>query len=959
MNLDHSNNQIPQADFLDLLPGVYYTLDAGDIICLALSKKYFSIFGYSSEYQITGNDAFIRNVYFEDRLKLIAVWQEIQEKPMEIEYRILSAQGITILVKDIVYCPFPNKKPKIVRGYIIPKLKESSMEKSKSSFLIDFKTALDRISDLFIYLEPYYDSNNRLIDFTIKELNKAAQKKLGILQEEIIGKNFFMLLNLLKDKWGNFEDYKSCFLTQKYVELEYESTESDSIKIWHYLNLIPTPLGILLYNKEISKWKKNQNELGTTLEFLKSITHSIHGMITLHELNSQDYIFINKGVSTITGYSQWEFFAKGHELFWKMMDEEDRPRITQELQFVNRLFEDSQIEDDKKKYVTEFSIQTQAGEKKRVRNFMTLFKMNTDIHRKYVLTIGVDITQEFTTNIRLLRQEKDYKDIFSKIPNAILRFNTDFYCTFANSSVDQLLGLNSEKIIGKKIYNLGLSQALQNLFLDQMNIVRRENVDREVLFDIYLNNEYRYYKATFIPETSPSKEIKSYLLIVTDIANSASTDKVVLNAINHDSLTGLINRKFFLEKLNDLTQKLDSSKESLGILFFDINSFREVNEFLGQSVGDSILIEISKKVSLYLNEEDSLARYSGNGFALAYKSEKENYKTKIASLAIDIMSFFSDPFSIESQEIYLHVSIGISIYPEDGEDYLTLVANAEKAAFHGKRKEENTFTFFDSSMGLETARKRKIGQELRKSLEEEGFFLVYQPKVELRTGKIHGVEALLRWKSHPTLSPGVFIPVAEESGIINQIGEWVLSKSIKDISSLIQKGFSINLAVNLSPKQFAIPRISNLIFDFLSMYSFPVELFEVEVTEGTAMKNINQSGAILTDLDKKGIRISIDDFGTGYSSLAYLKKFPITQLKIDRTFIKDLPEDKNSISIVEAILSMSQNLGLKTVAEGVDSMAQWELLKMKGCDYIQGFYVSKGLTLDELEQFLIHYRSLI
>ncbi len=426
---------------------------------------------------------------------------------------------------------------------------------------------------------------------------------------------------------------------------------------------------------------------------------------------------------------------------------------------------------------------------------------------------------------------------------------------------------------------------------------------------------------------------------------------------NSQAYQALNNKGFFLEKLNESILAIDPKKESLGVLFFDINSFREVNDYLGQSVGDSLLVEISRKVSLMIKEEDALARYSGNGFALAFKGDKDQYKTKIASLAIDIMSLFSDPFIVDSQEIYLHVSIGISIYPEDGEDHLTLIANSEKAAFHGKRKEENTFTFFDSSMGLETARKRKIGQDLRKSLEDENFYLVYQPKVELLTGKIHGVEALLRWKSHPTLSPGVFIPVAEESGIINQIGEWVLSKAIKDISSIIQKGFPINLAVNLSPKQFAIPRISNLIFDFLSMYSFPVELFEVEVTEGTAMKNINQSGAILTDLDKKGIRVSIDDFGTGYSSLAYLKKFPITQLKIDRTFIKDLPEDKNSISIVEAILSMSQNLGLKTVAEGVESIAQWELLKSKGCDYIQGFYISKGLTLEDLEQFLIHYRS--
>ncbi|MCB1176398.1 MAG: bifunctional diguanylate cyclase/phosphodiesterase, partial [Leptospiraceae bacterium] len=473
-----------------------------------------------------------------------------------------------------------------------------------------------------------------------------------------------------------------------------------------------------------------------------------------------------------------------------------------------------------------------------------------------------------------------------------------------------------------------------------------------------IGEDYKYFRGKFIPEFNTSNEsIESILVTISDLSKGKINDIEVINAIYHDSLTGLINRNYFLKKLSDYITISQKETLGLGLIFFDVDNFHQINDTLGHSTGDELLKLISEKVPTILSENQLLCRYGGDEFSMIIIGRQENFKTYIASIAIDLMNLFDEPIEIDKNEITVSLSIGISIYPEDGKESLHLLKNAEKATYHIRQKEENSFTFFDQEMGQELIRKNKIIKELRRALDEDEFHLVYQPKIDLKSKTVHGVEALLRWKGNELISPSVFIPIAEESGMIIQIGEWVLSNAIKEISKLYQKGLKFNLAVNLSPKQFSIPRISNLILDMLSMHSFPAEMFEVEITEGTAMKNINQSSEILYDLDNKRINISIDDFGTGYSSLAYLKRFPINYLKIDRTFIKDLPDDKNSLSIVEAIILMAHNLDLKIIAEGVETKAQLQFLESKDCDFIQGYYYSPGLRVTELEEFLLNFQE--
>jgi len=362
----------------------------------------------------------------------------------------------------------------------------------------------------------------------------------------------------------------------------------------------------------------------------------------------------------------------------------------------------------------------------------------------------------------------------------------------------------------------------------------------------------------------------------------------------------------------------------------------------------------------FMTTENALSRYGGDEFAVVIKADKElgNF-LDVFPLLMQISDLFSKPVTVIDNQIYTSISMGISIYPDDGGDPDTLLQNADRALYFSKQKEYNSFTFYKSEMDMQTTIKRNIVHSLRRAIENNEFTLVYQPKIDLRTGKVSGAEALIRWNNEGTwVSPMDFIPAAEESGLIIPIGNWVLEEAARDTKYIHDKGFeNFRMSVNISAKQFHVPGIGKFIIDLLTLNDISPEMFEVEITEGVAMKNVNLSEIILRELDSKGVKISIDDFGTGHSSLAYLKKFPIDILKIDKTFIKDIPHDKESCAIVNAVLSMSHELDIEVVAEGVEVIEQLNFLQRGGCEYIQGYYFSKPVPLNLLETFLGKYNK--
>jgi diguanylate cyclase (GGDEF)-like protein len=420
----------------------------------------------------------------------------------------------------------------------------------------------------------------------------------------------------------------------------------------------------------------------------------------------------------------------------------------------------------------------------------------------------------------------------------------------------------------------------------------------------------------------------------------------------HDALTGLPNRLLFGERVSQAIARAERAKQGLAVLLLDLDRFKNVNDTLGHGAGDAVLKACAERVGRALRDSDLVARISGDEFAILV----EPCLQPAAAIAVarKILNAIERPLIVQGQEIVLTGSVGISMFHEDGRDAETLLKHADIAMFRAKENGRNNYQFYSSQMNPHSLERLGLETALRRALERNEFFLHYQPKVDTRSGEITGVEALLRWK-HADLgmiSPAQFIPIAEETGLIEPIGAWVLKEACAQAARWQAQGLGVRVAVNLSARQFRNQRLARDVRKCLSDAALDPRLLELELTESMVMQNPEDTAAMLRELKAMGIVLSIDDFGTGYSSLAYLKRFPIDAVKIDRSFVKDIPGDAEDVAIVEAVLALAQSMRLKVVAEGVETEEQHKHLRKLGCDELQGYLISKPLPADDATRFL-------
>ena len=419
----------------------------------------------------------------------------------------------------------------------------------------------------------------------------------------------------------------------------------------------------------------------------------------------------------------------------------------------------------------------------------------------------------------------------------------------------------------------------------------------------------------------------------------------------HDNLTGLPDRTHFIQKLKEVVDQAGSRKAEVALLVIDIDHFNDLNQALGHEAGDRILREVAARLKGIVRRSDFLARIGGDEFAVVVISE--DAKTAVRKLIERIGAAFSEPIRVDSRDVYLTFSQGVSFFPEDTDLPEVLLANAMASVSRSKHLGGNRTVYFSEGVERVTEEKIRIRTDLRKAFDRGEFTLYYQPKVDLRTGRIVGCEALIRWvRDGEVIPPSKFLPVIEESELIHSVGEWVVGEVCRQINDWKRKGIDISVAVNVSPIQLRSPSFADSFVATVSRCSDNFENLEVEITESAIMEDVNASVEFLNTLASCGIRTYIDDFGTGYSSLFYLKKLPVYALKIDREFIKDLPEDRDDLEIVKAIILLARTFGLKTVAEGTETEAQVNLLKDLGCDFAQGYYFSPPVPADEFERLI-------
>jgi diguanylate cyclase (GGDEF)-like protein/PAS domain S-box-containing protein len=437
-----------------------------------------------------------------------------------------------------------------------------------------------------------------------------------------------------------------------------------------------------------------------------------------------------------------------------------------------------------------------------------------------------------------------------------------------------------------------------------------------------------------------------------DISSQKVAEQRIRELADYDVLTGLPNRRLLRERFIQLLAAAERDKTEIAVFFLDLDHFKRVNDSLGHSVGDELLCEVARRLDTVVRRIDTVARLGGDEFIFAMPGFHTAAAAEVARRLIDV---FARPFEVAGHELMVTPSLGISIYPHDGQDLETLLKNADTAMYRAKDIGRNTFQFYATEMNTATLDRLLMESNLRRALAQNEFMLQYQPLVNLRTGVVVGVEALIRWQ-HPELGmimPDSFIHVAEETGLINPIGDWVLCEACRQAKAWGDEGLpSLVMAVNVAPVQFRQPGFVEMVAGALASSGLDASLLELELTERTVMHDADINLGTLSALHRMGVELSLDDFGTGYSSLAYLKRFPVGKLKIDRSFVNDLETDPDDWAIASTIVSMGRSLRMTVLAEGVESAEQLAQLRKMGCDMAQGYYFSRPTSAAGIAEIL-------
>ena len=568
------------------------------------------------------------------------------------------------------------------------------------------------------------------------------------------------------------------------------------------------------------------------------------------------------------------------------------------------------------------------------------------------------------TNVQLKKEIEDRKQyekqmiqatsVFENTIEGIVITDSKGIIQRVNKAFTTITGLEPEDAIGQNPRILK-SGRHDHAFYEEMwaSLITRGMWEGEIWNRRKNGETYPQWLSINAIKGSEGKAIH-YVGLFHDITDIKRSEDQLRYQANYDALTGLPNRQLFNDRLKVAIAHARRNNLPLGVLFIDLDDFKNVNDSQGHYFGDLMLKQVAERLTACCREEDTVARLGGDEFLLLAQYIREE-EPAAASLAERIIESFKKPFTLKDKQIFVNASIGITIFPDDGSDIETLVKNADVAMYRAKDHGKNQFRLFTDVMNREVMRRIALGNDLRGGLEREEFMVYYQPKVNIQTGVVSGMEALVRWNrlKKEMVPPGEFIALAEDLGVIFPLGEWVLSTACRQAREFgVACHRDLCVAVNLSVKQFRQKNLIDVIRETLHKTGLSPNLLTIEITENIVISDIDATIETLKLLKELGIHVSIDDFGTGYSSLSYLKKMPLSELKIDKSFVDDTPDNAEASAIVKMVLSLAKSLNLKTVAEGVETKKQLAFLRNEGCDEMQGYLFSKPLPAPEMEALL-------
>ncbi|MFV1996565.1 MAG: EAL domain-containing protein [Acidiferrobacterales bacterium] len=684
--------------------------------------------------------------------------------------------------------------------------------------------------------------------------------------------------------------------------------------------------------KDITDIKRAEQALLHEKNFVSAILQSANSLLIVLDKAGR-IIRFNRACEKLTGYSFDDISGK---FIWDTLLE------TKDIKPVKQIFNDLRTTALPSSYKNNWV--TKDGRKRMIEWSNSVITGNEEGSISFIVAIGNDITERV-----MVEAERDkHARALDQSADSVMITDRNGVIEYVNPACENITGYAREELIGQnpRIVNAGKQDGAFYHRLWETILAGR--VFRDVLINRAKDGSLYYEEKTIAPLLDSEGKVTSFVSTGKDITERVATQERMYYLAHHDVLTDLPNRILFLERLGHALTGIDRRDQLCAILFLDLDRFKNINDTLGHDIGDKLLQAVGERLKDSVREGDTVARLGGDEFTVLLENIQS--ADAVAPVARKVLAALATPFQVDDHELYSSASIGISMYPDDGSDPKSLLKNADTAMYRAKDQGRNTYQYYSAEMGARVREYLTLETGLRHALDRNEFELYYQQLVDITDGVPFGAEALLRWRhpEHGLVSPGDFIPLLEDTGLIVAVGEWVVDQACRQVMQWLEQGLALRrMSINLSSRQFDELDFLDNVLEITRHYGVPAGLLEFEITESLLLRQAHYTVDVLQLLNKSGIRIAIDDFGTGYSSLSYLKRYPISTLKIDRSFVRDVTADPGDAEIVKAILAMARSLNLDVIAEGVETRKQEEFLSEAGCRSVQGYLYAKPCTATE------------
>lgn len=697
---------------------------------------------------------------------------------------------------------------------------------------------------------------------------------------------------------------------------------------------------VVIFTQDITERKRAEEALRNSEVRFRQVFETTPVILSITRERDFAFVDLNDAFCEATGWTRAEAIGRTDLELGLWPDPGERQAM------VERLLAQGAIHD------AEWRLRTRSGE---IRNILGSAERMRLGDESCILVVGQDITERR----RASEAMRKLSSAVEQTADSVMITNRDGVIEYVNPAFALTTGFAPAEAIGRTPHIVKSGRHDEAFYRELWQTILAGGVYRNVMVNRRKDGSLYYEEKTITPLKNERGAITHFVSTGKDITERMQVQERLQYLAHHDDLTRLPNRVLFLDRLSQALIRAHFHHRILAVLFLDLDHFKNINDSLGHNVGDQFLEATAVRLTSCVREGDTVARLGGDEFAVLLEDIAQ--VEDISMVARKVLAAFASPFTVGSRELYLTTSIGVSLYPSDGADGHTLLKHADAAMYRAKELGRNNFQFYSADMSARAFERLTLETHLRHALERREFVLYYQPQVDVTRGRITAVEALIRWQ-HPEfglLGPQQFIGLAEDTGLIVPIGEWVTRAACGQARAWREAGFgTIGVAVNLSARQFNEPDFVDRMVRLVADSRVEAGALEFELTEGTVMKNAQQTVDRLLALNNLGVRFAIDDFGTGYSSLSYLSRFPIHTLKIDRSFVQNAPRDANDAEIVKTIIAMARSLKLAVIAEGVEDAEQLALLRSQGCEVMQGYHLCRPVPAEEMTRLLQSGRRL-